>query len=102
MVNIYIKVLIAIIFALPLLIHSNEEKVYKQLNKIHANPFDDSYIFVFDGSPESFSIDKISIDKPKERLLKKMKFLPPPMHAHAGDRDTSEVTTIPAKHRQTT
>lgn len=75
MVNIYIKVLIAIIFALPLLIHSNEEKVYKQLNKIHANPFDDSYIFVFDGSPESFSIDKISIDRPKERSLKKIKFL---------------------------
>ena len=71
----YIKVLIAIIFALPLLIHSNEEKVYKQLNKIHANPFDDSYIFVFDGSPESFSIDKISIDRPKERTLKKIKFL---------------------------
>ncbi len=71
----YIKVLIAIIFALPLLIHSNEEKVYKQLNKIHANPFDDSYIFVFDGSPESFSIDKISIDRPKEKSLKKIKFL---------------------------
>ena len=71
----YIKVLIAIIFALPLLIHSNEEKVYKQLNKIHANPFDESYIFVFDGSPESFSIDKISIDRPKERSLKKIKFL---------------------------
>ena len=71
----YIKVLIAIIFALPLVIHSNEEKVYKQLNKIHANPFDDSYIFVFDGSPESFSIDKISIDRPKERSLKKIKFL---------------------------
>ena len=71
----YIKILIAIIFALPLLIHSNEERVYKQLNKIHANPFDDSYIFVFDGSPESFSIDKISIDRPKERSLKKIKFL---------------------------
>ena len=71
----YIKILIAIIFALPLLIHSNEEKVYKQLNKIHANPFDESYIFVFDGSPESFSIDKISIDRPKERSLKKIKFL---------------------------
>ena len=70
-----IKVLIAIIFALPLLIYSNEEKVYKQLNKIHANPFDDSYIIIFDGSPESFSIDKISINRPKEKFLKKIKFL---------------------------
>ena len=70
-----IKILVSIIFVLPLLIYSNEEKVDKQLNKIHANPFDDSYIFVFDGSPESFSIDKISIDRPKERSLKKIKFL---------------------------
>ncbi len=70
----HIKILFAIIFALPLLIYSNDEKVYKQLNKIHANPFDESYIF-FDGSPESFSIDKISIDRPKERSLKKIKFL---------------------------
>ena len=73
--NMHIKILFAIIFALPLLIYSNDEKVYKQLNKIHANPFDESYIFVFDGSPESFSIDKISIDRPKERSLKKIKFL---------------------------
>ena len=70
-----IKVLVSIIFVLPLLIYSNEEKVDKQLNKIHANPFNDSYIIIFDGSPESFSIDKISIDRPKERSLKKIKFL---------------------------
>ncbi len=70
-----IKFLLAIIFALPLLIYSNEEQSSKQLNKIHANPFDDSYIIIFEGSSESFSIDKISIDKPKERTLKKIKFL---------------------------
>ncbi len=73
--NMKIKVLVSIIFVLPLLIYSNEEKVDKQLNKIHANPFNDSYIIIFDGSPESFSIDKISIDRPKERTLKKIKFL---------------------------
>ena len=73
--NMKIKVLVLIIFVLPLLIYSNEEKVDKQLNKIHANPFNDSYIIIFDGSPESFSIDKISIDRPKERTLKKIKFL---------------------------
>ena len=75
MVTMNIKFLLAIIFALPLLIFSNEEKSIKQLNKIHANPFNDSYIIIFDGSPENFSIDKISIDKPKERTLKKIKFL---------------------------
>ena len=69
------KKLLAIVFVLPLLIYSNEIKESKQLNKIHANPFNDSYIVVFDGSPESFSIEQISIDKPKERTLKKLKFL---------------------------
>ena len=69
------KLLLAVVFASPFFIHSDEIKETKQLNKIHANPFNDSYIVIFDGSPESFSIDKISIDKPKERTLKKIKFL---------------------------
>ena len=69
------KLLIAIVFAFTFFIHSDEIKKTKQLNKIHANPFNDSYIVIFNGSPESFSIDKISIDKPKERTLKKVKFL---------------------------
>ena len=69
------KVLLAVVLALPLLVHSNDLKDSKKLNKIHANPFNDAYIIVFDGSPESFSIDQISIDKPKERTLKKVKFL---------------------------
>ncbi len=69
------KLLLVTILSLSLLVHSNDLKDIKKLNKIHANPFKDSYIIVFDGSPESFSIDKISIDKPKERTLKKIKFL---------------------------
>ena len=69
------KLLLAIVFAFTFFIHSDEIKETKQLNKIHANPFNDSYVVIFDGSPESFSIDKISIDKPKERTLKKVKFL---------------------------
>ena len=69
------KVFISIILALPLLVHSNDLKDSKKLNKIHPNPFNDSYIIIFDGSPESFSIDQISIDKPKERILKKVRFL---------------------------
>ena len=57
------------------MVNSNDLKDPKKLNKIHANPFNDSYIIVFDGSPESFSIDQISIDRPKERILKKVKLL---------------------------
>lgn len=69
------NILLAIIFVLPFVVQSNDMKDIKQLNKIHSNLINDSYIIVFNGSPKSFSIDKISIDKPKERLLKKMKFL---------------------------
>ena len=73
--NMIKKLLLSIIFVLPFFTHSFDIKESKQLNKIHANPFNDSYIIVFSGSPESFSIDKISINKPKERTLKKVKFL---------------------------
>ena len=69
------KLFLAVVLASPFFIHSDEIKETKQLNKIHASPFNDSYIVIFDGSPKSFSIDKISIDKPKERTLKKVKFL---------------------------
>ncbi len=69
------KLLLSIVFTLTFFTHSYDVKETKQLNKIHANPFNDSYIIVFNGSPESFSLDKITIDKPKERTLKKVKFL---------------------------
>ena len=69
------KLLLSILFTLTFFTHSYDVKETKQLNKIHANPFSDSYIVVFNGSPESFSLDKITIDKPKERTLKKVKFL---------------------------
>ena len=68
-------ILLAIIFVMPFIVQGNDIKDNRQLNKIHASPINDSYIIVFNGSPKSFSIDKISIDKPKERLLKKMRFL---------------------------
>ena len=69
------KLLLSTLFTLTFFTHSYDIKETKKLNKIHANPFNDSYIVVFNGSPESFSIDKILIDKPKERTLKKVKFL---------------------------
>ena len=69
------KLLLSIVFTLTFFTHSYDVKETKQLNKIHANPFNDSYIIVFNGSPESFSLDTITIDKPKEKTLKKVKFL---------------------------
>ena len=69
------KLLLSTLFTLTFFTHSYDIKETKKLNKIHANPFNDSYIIVFNGSPESFSLDTITIDKPKEKTLKKVKFL---------------------------
>ena len=68
-------VFFTVIFSLSWSVESNEVIDKQKLNKIHANPFNDAYIISFDGSPSNFSIKKITVDKPNERLLKKIKFL---------------------------
>ena len=69
------KIIFTFIFTLSFLVQSSEMKDVRELNKIHSSPFSDSYIVTFDGSSKGFSLDKIKIDKPKERTLKKIKFL---------------------------
>ena len=69
------KIIFTFIFALSFLVQSSETKDVRELNKIHSSPFSDSYIVTFDGSSKGFSLDKIKIDKPKERTLKKIRFL---------------------------
>ena len=69
------KIIFTFIFTLSFLVQSSEMKDVRELNKIHSSPFSDSYIFTFDGSSKGFSLDKIKIDKPKERTLKKIRFL---------------------------
>ena len=69
------KIIFTLIFALSFLVQSTEIMDVRELNKIHSSPFSDSYIVTFDGSSKGFSLDKIKIDKPKERTLKKIRFL---------------------------
>tara|TARA_Y100001980_G_scaffold18241_1_gene5041 strand:+ start:668 stop:1138 length:471 start_codon:yes stop_codon:yes gene_type:complete len=69
------KIIFTFIFTLSFLVQSTEMKDVRELNKIHSSPFSDSYIVTFDGSSKGFSLDKIKIDKPKERTLKKIRFL---------------------------
>ena len=69
------KIIFTFVFALSFLVQSSETKDVRELNKIHSSPFSDSYIVTFDGSSKGFSLDKIKIDKPKERTLKKIRFL---------------------------
>ena len=69
------KIIFTFIFTLSFLVQSSEMKDVRELKKIHSSPFSDSYIVTFDGSSKGFSLDKIKIDKPKERTLKKIRFL---------------------------
>ena len=69
------KIIFTFIFTLSFLVQSSEMKDVRELNKIHSSPFSDSYIVTFDGSSKGFSLDKIKIDKPKDRTLKKIRFL---------------------------
>ncbi len=69
------KIIFIFIFTLSFLVQSSVMKDVRELNKIHSSPFSDSYIVTFDGSSKGFSLDKIKIDKPKERTLKKIRFL---------------------------
>mgnify|MGYP001297694023 CR=1 FL=1 len=71
----YNRIFFAILFALSFSALSNETREDLKLKKVHANPFNDAFIISFDGSPSNFILKKITIDKPKEKLLKKIKLL---------------------------
>ena len=71
----YNKLFFAILFAFSFSALSDDTRDDLKLKKVHANPFNDTYIISFDGSPNNFTLKKIAIDKPKEKLLKKIKLL---------------------------
>ena len=68
------SLLVALIF-FSFALNSNDMKNTLSLNKLHASPFNDAFIIYFDGTPSKFSLKKITIEKPKEKILKKIKFL---------------------------
>jgi hypothetical protein len=45
------------------------------LNKLHVNPNENAYIVMLKGTQNNFSLKNITIEKPKERTLKKLKFM---------------------------
>ena len=67
-------VFIALIF-FSFALSSNDTKDKLSLNKLHASPFNEAYIIHFNGTPSKFTLEKITIEKPKEKILKKIKFL---------------------------
>ena len=53
------------------------EKDLKEIDliKLHVSPNQDAKIFTFHGTPDLFTLKKIEVQKPKERILKKLKFV---------------------------
>ena len=53
------------------------EKDFKEIDlvKLHVSPNQDARIYTFHGTPDFFTLKKIEIEKPKERILKKLKFV---------------------------
>jgi len=53
------------------------EKDLKEIDliKLHVSPNKDAKIFTFHGTPDLFTLEKIEVQKPKERILKKLKFV---------------------------
>ena len=53
------------------------EKDLKEIDliKLHVSPNQDAKIFTFHSTPDLFTLKKIEVQKPKERILKKLKFV---------------------------
>ncbi len=69
------KVFFTILSIISLYGFSEPLKDPLKLDKLHASPLRDAYVITFNGTENNFVFEKISIERPKERILKKMKFL---------------------------
>ena len=57
------------------IISSTETIKSIKLNKLHANPSSEAQIVTFIASKDGFTIKEVSIEVPKERILKKLRLI---------------------------
>ena len=57
------------------IISSTETIKSIKLNKLHANPFSEAQIVTLIASKDGFTIKEVSIEVPKERILKKLRLI---------------------------
>ena len=57
------------------LVFSNDKIDPAELNKLHVNPNNNATILTFSGSPNKFTLKEIKLEKPKERIFRKLKFI---------------------------
>ena len=65
--------ILTFIFSFTIL--SEKDLTEIDLVKLHVSPNHDAKILSFHGTPDLFTLKKIEIQKPKERILKKLKFV---------------------------
>ena len=65
--------ILAFVFSFTVMAEKNLKEI--DLIKLHVSPNKDAKIFTFHGTPDLFTLKKIEVQKPKERILKKLKFV---------------------------
>ena len=62
-------------FTFSFLTFAEKDLTEIDLIKLHVSPNQDAKIFSFHGTPDLFTLKKVEIQKPKERIIKKLKFV---------------------------
>ena len=62
-------------FTFSFLAFAEKDLTEIDLIKLHVSPNQDAKIFSFHGTPNLFTLKKVEIQKPKERIIKKLKFV---------------------------
>ena len=65
--------ILTVVFSFSALAEKDLREV--DLVKLHVSPNQDAKIFSFHGTPDLFTLKKVEIQKPKERIIKKLKFV---------------------------
>ena len=65
--------ILTVVFSFSVLAEKDLKEI--DLVKLHVSPNQDAKIFSFHGTPDVFTLKKVEIKKPKDRILKKLKFV---------------------------
>ena len=75
MVVMHMRYFFILTFTFSILTFAEKDLTEIDLIKLHVSPNQDAKIFSFHGTPNLFTLKKVEIQKPKERIIKKLKFV---------------------------
>ena len=73
MVVMHMRYFFILTFTFSFLTFAEKDLTEIDLIKLHVSPNQDAKIFSFHGTPDLFTLKKVEIQKPKERIIKKLK-----------------------------